>query len=59
MVSESLKLTFNLLTIEVVKSSLALGAVTSFFLNWRASKLSGFWAFLENDNESAPNVLRV
>jgi len=47
--SESLKLTFNLLTVTGYKSSLALYSVTSVFRHWSASEFSGFCVFFEND----------
>jgi len=50
MVSESVKLTLNLLIVElVIKSSLAVGLVTSFFRTLGTSELNGFSAFLKID----------
>jgi len=50
MVSESLSLTFNLLT-GYYSRLLAFGSVTSFFWEWSMSELSGFCVFLENDRQ--------
>jgi len=53
MVSESLTLTFNILTgfySSLALPSIAFRFVTSFFGNWSVLKLSGFCVFFEDDS---------